>query len=73
MLKTMIIEPVRPFNGLDVFVARDEGLFEAEGLDLQIASRGPGNIHSTADGTLENPVSGQGHLQARGAAQMYQA
>ena len=73
MLKPMSIEEVRPFNGLDVFVARDAGLFEAEGLDLQIASRGPGDMYSTANGTLENPVSVQGHVQARGAAQMYQA
>jgi hypothetical protein len=31
------IERVRAFNGLDVLVARDEGLFAAEGLDLRIA------------------------------------
>jgi hypothetical protein len=34
MMKTMVIEPVRAFNGMDVLVARDEGLFAAEGLDL---------------------------------------
>jgi ABC-type nitrate/sulfonate/bicarbonate transport system substrate-binding protein len=33
---TMTIERVRTFNGLDVLVARDGGLFEAEGLDLRI-------------------------------------
>ena len=27
MTKTMVIEPVRACNGLDVLVARDEGLF----------------------------------------------
>ena len=32
---TMTIEQVRAFNGLDVLVARDEGLFAAEGLDLR--------------------------------------
>lgn len=34
---TMTIERVRAFNGLDVLVAMDEGLFAAEGLDLRIA------------------------------------
>jgi hypothetical protein len=36
-MMTMTIERVRAFNGLDVLVARDEGLFAAEGLDLRIA------------------------------------
>ena len=49
---TMTIEPVRAFNGLDVLVARDEGLFEREGLDLQIAALPPEDTLSTADGTL---------------------
>ena len=73
MLKTMVIEPVRAFNGMDVLVAHDEGLFEAEGLDVQFAKREPGDIRSAAEGTLEHPVSSQGRLQARGAACMYQA
>jgi hypothetical protein len=29
------------FSGLDVLVARDEGLFEAEGVDLRIATLPP--------------------------------
>ena len=33
---TMTIERVMAFNGLDVLVARDEGFFAAEGLDLRI-------------------------------------
>ena len=37
---TMTIERVMAFNGLDVLVARDEGFFAAEGLDLRIARRG---------------------------------
>lgn len=73
MLKQMVIEPVRAFNGLDVLVALDEGLFAAEGLDLQLATREPGDIRSAADGTLEQPVSAQGLIQKRGAASMYQA
>lgn len=73
MVQTMVIEPVRAFSGMDVLVARDEGLFAAEGLEVQFASREPGDLRSTADGTLANPVSTQGRLQARGAARMYQA
>ncbi len=73
MLKTMVIEPVRAFSGMDVLVAHDEGLFEAEGLEVQFASREPGDIRSAAEGTLERPVSSQGRVQERGAARMYQA
>ena len=73
MLKTMVIEPVRAFSGMDVLVAHDEGLFEAQGLEVQFASREPGDIRSAAEGTLERPVSSQGRVQERGAARMYQA
>jgi len=73
MVKTMVIEPVRAFSAMDVLVARDEGLFAAEGLEVQFASREPGDLRSAAEGTLANPTSTQGRLQARGAACMYQA
>jgi hypothetical protein len=72
MMKTMVIEPVRAFNGLDVLVARDEGLFAAEGLDLQFARPQPGDLHSTAEGTLTHPVTNQGRLLERGEARMFQ-
>jgi len=72
MTKTMIIESVRAFNGMDVLVARDEGLFVAEGLDVQFATRRPGDIRSAAEGTREHPVTNQGRLQARGEAHMFQ-
>jgi hypothetical protein len=68
----MTIERVVAFNGLDVLVARDEGLFAAEGLDLRIAALSPGEIRSTADGAIEKPVTNQGVLQARGDAAMFQ-
>lgn len=68
----MTIERVVAFNGLDVLVARDEGLFAAEGLDLRIAVLSPGEIRSTADGTIDKPVTNQGTLQARGEAAMFQ-
>ena len=72
MTKTMVIEPVRAFNGLDVLVARDEGLFAAAGLDLRFARLQPGDLRSTAEGTLVNPVTNQGRLLERGEAHMFQ-
>jgi hypothetical protein len=67
----MTIERVRAFNGLDVLVARDEGLFAAEGLDLRIAPAAP-DAPSTTEGTLTRPVSVQGMLMDRGEAAMFQ-
>ena len=69
---TMTIERVLAFNGLDVLVARDEGLFEAEGLDLRIAMPSPADIRSSADGTLPQPITNQGRLLDRGEAVMFQ-
>ena len=71
-MTTMTIERVLAFNGLDVLVARDEGLFAAEGLDLQIATPSPAEMRSTADGTLAKPITNQGLLLDRGAAVMFQ-
>lgn len=59
------------FNGLDGLVARDEGLFEAEGLELRIAAPAPAELRSTADGTLAQPVTNQGLLLDRGDAVMF--
>jgi len=70
-MTAMTIERVRAFNGLDVLVARDEGLFAAEGLDLRIAPSAA-DAPSTADGTLTQPVSVQGTLTDRGEAAMFQ-
>jgi hypothetical protein len=72
MMKTLIIEPVSAFNGMDVLVARDEGLFAAEGLDLRFANRQPGDLRSAAEGTLQHPVTNQGRLLERGEAHMFQ-
>jgi hypothetical protein len=69
---TMTIERVLAFNGLDVLVAKDEGLFEAEGLDLRIATPNPADIRSAADGTLAQPITNQGQLVGRGEAAMFQ-
>ena len=72
MSMTLSIERVMAFNGLDVLVARDEGLFEAEGLDLRIATLPPEETRSTAHGTLTEPVTNQGRLVDRGEAAMFQ-
>ena len=72
MTKTMVIEPVRAFNGLDVLVARNDGLFAVEGLNLQFASPQPGDLRSAAEGTLAHPVTNQGRLLGRGEARMFQ-
>lgn len=72
MLKTLVIERARAFNALDVLVALDEGLFEAEGLDVQFATPQLGDMRSTAEGTLQHPVTNQGRIQARGEAHMFQ-
>jgi ABC-type nitrate/sulfonate/bicarbonate transport system substrate-binding protein len=69
---TMTIERVLAFNGLDVLVARDEGFFAAEGLDLRIAAPAPEEMRSSADGTLSHPVTNQGLLVDRGEAGMFQ-
>ena len=65
----MTIERVRAFNGMDVLVALDEGLFAAEGLDLKLA---PIPIPRTEAGTLTRPRTSQGYLVDRGEARMFQ-
>jgi hypothetical protein len=69
---TMTIEQVRAFNGLDVLVARDEGLFAAEGLDLRIRALAQTDTRPATDGTLTQPVTNQGRLVDRGEAVMFQ-
>ena len=73
MAMTMTIERVMAFMGLDVLVAKDEGLFAAEGLDLRLAALPPDEFRSAAEGTPTKPTTNQGKLQARGDAQMFQA
>lgn len=68
----MTIEQVRAFNGLDVLVARDEGLFASEGLDLRIKALSPTDVRPATDGTVDRPVTNQGRLVDRGDAVMFQ-
>jgi len=56
-----------------VLVAKDEGLFAAEGLDLRITALPPDEVRSAAEGSPTKPTTNQGKLQARGEAQMFQA
>jgi hypothetical protein len=72
MAMSLTIERVRAFNGLDVLVALDEGLFAEEGLDLRIAAPTAADVRPATDGSLLKPVTNQGRLQARGDALMYQ-
>jgi hypothetical protein len=69
---TLTIERPRVFNGLDVLVAIDEGLFAEEGLDLRMVTPVAGDMRPATDGTLLKPVTNQGRLQARGEAAMFQ-
>jgi ABC-type nitrate/sulfonate/bicarbonate transport system substrate-binding protein len=74
--RTLTIEAVSAFNGLDVLVARDEGLFAAEGLQVNIVRPRPGERNAAAAssnrGTLAQPASNQGQLLDRHAADMFQ-
>jgi hypothetical protein len=72
MTATMTIERVRAFNGLDVLVARDEGLFAAENLDIRMVALPVEELRSAAEGALNKPVTNQGKLQDRGQAAMFQ-
>ena len=70
---SMTIESVSPFNGLDVLVARDEGLFAREGLDLRFALAAPGERALTETGSTARPNTLQGRFVERGEATMFQA
>jgi hypothetical protein len=72
---TLTIESISAFNGLDVLVARDEGLFSAEGLDVVIARprSGERRLSGARDrGTLLQPASNQGQLLDQHAADLFQ-
>jgi hypothetical protein len=73
MAMTLTIERVTSFMGLDVLVARDEGLFAEEGLDLRIVALPTEEVRSAAEGSAGKPTTNQGKLQARGESQMFQA
>lgn len=72
---TLTIESISAFNGLDVLVALDEGLFAAEGLDVVIARprSGERRLSRPVDrGMLLQPASNQGQLLNQHAADLFQ-
>jgi hypothetical protein len=73
MALTMTIERVMAFNGLDVLVAKDEGFFAEEGLDLTIAGPVTDTLAPLDQRSATNPATTQGRRQARGEAAMYTA
>jgi ABC-type nitrate/sulfonate/bicarbonate transport system substrate-binding protein len=73
--RTLTIESISAFNGLDVLVAIDEGLFAAEGLDVIISRprSGARSLSGAVDrGTLVQPASNQGQLLNQHAADLFQ-
>ena len=70
---TMTIERVMAFNALDVLVAKDEGFFADEGLDLKIAGPVTDQLAPLGERAPSTPATTQGRRQARGEAAMYQA
>src|SRR5438874_13160005 len=73
MAMTLTIERVMAFMGLDVLVARDEGLFAAEGLDFRIGAFPPDEVRSRAEGSPRKPTTNRGKLKTRGESHMYSA
>ena len=64
------------YNGLDWIVALDEGLFEKEGLDVELVAHGAGGRKTDVGITDWNKIrstSGHAEAQERGAANMYNA
>ena len=57
MAMTMTIERVMAFMGLDVLVAQDEGLFEAEGLDGLLDEPRPGAPRTVSDADVERVLT----------------
>ena len=74
--KKVKVERHYPFNGLDWIVAKDEGLFEREGLDVEFIAHGTRVETDLSLTNAWNQVSSAlGHAEAaeRGAANFYNA
>ncbi|MDE2477214.1 MAG: ABC transporter substrate-binding protein [Alphaproteobacteria bacterium] len=76
-MKKLVLETTAPFQGLPELVAFDEGLFEAEGLQIEWADRDKGVEKKTETGVTSerglNPFSSHGRLLEQGQADMYNA
>lgn len=77
MGKKLVLESTAPFQGLPELVAYDEGLFAAEGLDVEFVARGE-NAPREADRTITspeglNPFASHGSSAEQGKAAMFNA
>jgi NitT/TauT family transport system substrate-binding protein len=74
--KKVTMEKPSPFNGLDWIVARDEGLLEKEGLNVEFIDHGtPTETDLSLTNAWNQVSSARGHAEAaeRGAANMFNA
>ena len=77
MSKRLLLESTAPFQGLPELVAHNEGLFAAEGLDVEFVPRGE-NAPTQADQRITsaeglNPFASHGSSLERGNAGMFNA
>src|SRR5712672_4343635 len=76
-MKRLVLESTAPFQGPPELVAYDEGLFEAEGLDVEWADRDKGVEKKTDTGVTSpkgvDPFASHGRLLEQGQADMYNA
>jgi NitT/TauT family transport system substrate-binding protein len=77
MTKKLVLETTAPFQGLPELVAYDEGLFAAEGLEIEWADREKGVEKTTETNVTSekglDPFSSHGRLLEQGKADMYNA
>lgn len=76
-LRKLVLEKTAPFQGLPELVAFDEGLFEAEGLDVEFVEREKNALQGAQvdvnDPKGLNPFSSHGNTLESGGADMYNA
>ncbi len=77
MAKKLRLETTAPFQGLPELVAHDEGLFAAEGLDVEFVRRGE-NAPTAVDRSMTNPelaspFASHGSSAEQGGAAMFNA
>ena len=77
MATKLLLETTAPFQGLPELVAYNEGLFEAEGLDVEFMERGQnapkGTDTSATNPKLLSPLMGHASTFETGQAGMYNA
>src|SRR5438552_17814854 len=77
MAKKLVLESTAPFQGLPEVVAANEGLFEAEGLEVEFVARGE-NAPKEADRSITSPTgldpfASHGSSAEAGKAAMFNA